>query len=148
MYVKDGNTNLFPLSMLKIESMWKGKNFFVCISQTNGFPCSHTQQFRIPVNAANCAAEHCFKKQSQKNFFTLDTCDLRMQKEKKCTSSLDLCHINHTESILCANIFMSSFPTFSYFKRMRNQVHSTHINTAIFQSVSSAIQIPRFEIFS
>lgn len=59
---------------------------------------------------------------------------LECRMKKKCTSTLDLCHINHIESVLCTNIFMSSFHTFSYILRECKIKFILHTSTQLYFS--------------
>lgn len=133
MHVKDGNTNLFPLSMLKIESLKKGKNLCVFFKQTAfhvpTYSSSVSLSMQLIVLQYVVSKSRAGRSSSPYRHMTLEC---RMK--KKCTSTLDLCHINHIESVLCTNIFMSSFHTFSYILRECKIKFILHTSTQLYFS--------------
>lgn len=133
MHVKYGNTNLFPLSMLKIESLKKGKNLCVFFKQT---------AFHVPTYSSSVSLSMQLivlqyvvsKSRARRSSSPYRPMTLECRMKKKCTSTLDLCHINHIESVLCTNIFMSSFHTFSYILRECKIKFILHTSTQLYFS--------------
>lgn len=133
MHVKDGNTNLFPLSMLKIESLKKGKNLCVFFKQT---------AFHVPTYSSSVSLSMQLivlqyvvsKSRARRSSSPYRPMTLECRMKKKCTSTLDLCHINHIGSVLCTNIFMSSSHTFSYILRECKIKFILHTSTQLYFS--------------
>lgn len=132
MHVKDGNTNLFPLSMLKIESLKKGKNLCVFFKQT-AFHVPTYSSF-VSLSMQLIVLQYVSKSRARRSSSPYRHMTLECRMKKKCTSTLDLCHINHIESVLCTNIFMSSFHTFSYILRECKIKFILHTSTQLYFS--------------